>query len=227
MSQQMRYHTAISDLYRKYSRGTVARKAFKTNAPHFQSTAISNATLVRLIGLSFFKHKTLLDGCLKPHDCKIRRFQQKICGFWMESRSKPHKNCRIRGYWLKSADFGQILWFLGGFQVRICKKYKICGFLAKIHIFCRFCVVFEFKTRKLLISSQSRERIQGGNINSFLESAKTQNIFGQNFAVLGQILQFLGGFKVRIHISHSTFKRTTSKHTKNLRISLSNEKPLA
>ena len=38
--------------------------------------------------------------------------------------------------------------------------------------------IFEFKTRKLLISSESKERIQGGNINFSLEIHKIYKICG-------------------------------------------------
>ena len=88
------------------------------------------------VGLSFFKRKTLLDGSPKPHDCKICRFQLKICGFLPGKLQKP-----------------QNLWILSQFKVGICKYRKVHRVLAKIHRFCGFCVAFEFKTRKVLISS--------------------------------------------------------------------------
>ena len=67
--------------------------------------------------------------------------------------------------------------------------------------------VFEFKTTKLLISFQSRERNQGQT--SIFPQKTTKSV---DLGLNPQILWFLSEFKVKNYISHSTFKRT-SKHT--------------
>ena len=83
-------------------------------------------------------------------NCKICSFWQIFDRFWVDLRSESGK---IHTKSAKSTDFG---W--------------------KSMDFGWFCVVFVFKTRKLLISSQSIERIQGVNINFFLEICKKHKI---------------------------------------------------
>ena len=84
----------------------------------------------------------------------------------------PWKSTKSMNFSQTSADFEG---FWANLTSESAKACKIIRFSARI---CGFCVVFEFKTRKLFISSRSRQRIQGGNINFSLESAKSVD-FGQ------------------------------------------------
>ena len=76
--------------------------------------------------------------------------------FAAENHEIMVKNCRL---WLKTMDYGQKPWIMVkncGLWSKTVIMVKNCGFRSKTTDF----AVSEFKTTKLFISFQSRERIQ-------------------------------------------------------------------